>query len=330
VNPNARPTLGDDPYRIGRAVAVSSTTNPEVEIIGGGSNAYNPGDFMHYLYREYTGDFDVVVAVNRFDRRGIAGGYGNGGIHVRAGLYRTDNNEIADKTKVPSYVNITYYEGSDADRAAIELNRPEAGANYGNNTPNGNNTEVGGRLGFFTGLGAINAAGELSPNYSPTQAKWLRVKRVGQSFSSLLSYDGVNWFEQDQGNKPMPNLPATVLVGFGHHNDTGYGVPPEGNTYAGNGTKTQNESNYGVVRISALGNFATINEPGPGPAVSLEIRKTAQGVVISWTGSGYTLLSAPSVAGPYTASTLPVVSVGDRNTVTINANAAQSFYQLRR
>jgi hypothetical protein len=311
-------------------VAISSTTNPEVEIIGGGSNGDNPGDFVHYLYRPYTGDFDVVVAVNRFDRRGVAGGYGNGGIHVRAGLYRTDNTDIAENTKVPAYVNITYYEGSDPNRAAIELNRPEAGAGYGNNNPNDNNTEVGGLLGFFTGLGAINAAGDLSPQYSPTQAKWLRVKRVGQAFTSYFSYDGTNWFEQDQANREMPNLPATVLVGFAHQNDTGYGVPPEGSTYPGNGTRTQNESNYGIVRISALGDLATINDPGPGTPVSLDIRSTAQGVVISWTGSGLTLLSSATVNGTYSPAGLPVTTVGDRNSVTINATAAQLFYQLRR
>jgi hypothetical protein len=57
-----------------------------------------------------------------------------------------------------------------------------------------------------------------------------------------------------------------VLVGFGHHNDTGAGVPPEGNTYAGNATPHQNESNYGVLRISHLGDLATafdVFEPAP-------------------------------------------------------------------
>lgn len=112
-DPANRPTPGDDPYPVGQAVAVSSDPNPEIEIVGGGSNAYNIGDYMHYLYKSYTGDFDVAVAIDRFDRRGIAGGYANAGLHIRSGLYRTDNTEIGETTKVPSYVNITYYEGSD-------------------------------------------------------------------------------------------------------------------------------------------------------------------------------------------------------------------------
>lgn len=64
-NPNSRPTVGDDPYRVGQAVALSSDENTEVEIIGGGSNAWNSGDFLHYLYKSgpLTGDFDVAVAV---------------------------------------------------------------------------------------------------------------------------------------------------------------------------------------------------------------------------------------------------------------------------
>ncbi|MBX3748182.1 MAG: immunoglobulin domain-containing protein [Verrucomicrobiae bacterium] len=327
----ARPTPGDDPYVVGRAVAISSTTNPEVEIIGGGSNAYNIGDYMHYLYREYTGDFDVVVAVNRFNRRGIAGGYGNGGLHIRAGLYRTDNDEIGENTKVPSYVNITYYEGSDPNRAAIELNRPAPGDGYGNNNPNDNNTEIDGLLGFFTGLGAINAAGELSPQYSPTQAKWLRVQRVGQAFTSYLSYNGTTWLEQDAPNRIMENLPATVLVGFGHQNDTGYGVPPEDNTYGGNGTPHQNESNYGVLRISRLGDFVTIDDEGPGQPVMLEIARAAGGALtISWTGSGVTLESATAVTGPFSPAGLPVTTIGDRHTVTVTPSAAAAYYRARR
>jgi len=333
-NPAARPTAGDDPYVTGQAVAISSgAAGPEVEIIGGGSNAYNPGDFMHYLYRQYpAGDFDVAVSVERFDKRGIAGGYANGGLHVRSALYLADPSTItegqaaADNTKVPAYVNIVYYEASDPNRAAIELNRPTAGDGYGNNTPNVNTEEIDGLTGWYPELRAINAAGDLSPTSSPTQSHWLRVKRVGNAFTSFFSYDGVTWKEQDQGNRVMANLDGPVVVGFGHHNDTGFGVPPEANTYAGNGTTTQNESNYGVVRLGYLGNF-----PLPAEAPVLSITESAGGTLtIEWAGTGYTLQAAPQPTGPWAAAGLPVTTVGENNSVTVNPTAGAQFYRLVR
>jgi regulation of enolase protein 1 (concanavalin A-like superfamily) len=320
-DPANRPTPGDDPYPVGQAVAVSSEPNPEVEIVGGGSNAYNIGDYMHYLYKPYTGDFDVAVAIDRFDRRGIAGGYANAGLHIRAGLYRTDNTEIGETTKVPAYVNVAYYEGSDPNRAAIELNRPAAGDNYGNSDPYANTTEVGGLLGYFTGLRAINAGGDLDPMSSPTQAKWLRVKRVGQTFTSYFSYDGLTWQEQNGSVREMANLPATVLVGVGNQNDSGYGIPPN-NTYAGNGTvnaeglPTQNESNYGVVRIRGLGNY-----PPPAGAPTLSIGRSGATTTVTFEG---TLQSSTSVTGPF-------ADVGGATSpYTLPAGAAAQFYRARR
>ncbi|MFM7815585.1 MAG: hypothetical protein ACKPGI_01315, partial [Verrucomicrobiota bacterium] len=65
-NPEVR-TAGDDPYRIGQAVAVASgSTETEIEIIGGGSNAWNPGDYIHYVSGiPLVGDFEVTVEVSR-------------------------------------------------------------------------------------------------------------------------------------------------------------------------------------------------------------------------------------------------------------------------
>ncbi|MFN0066173.1 MAG: Ig-like domain-containing protein [Limisphaerales bacterium] len=335
-NRTARPTAGDDPYVTGQAVAISSgASGPEVEIIGGGSNAYNPGDFMHYLYRQYpAGDFDVCVSVERFDKRGIAGGYANGGIHVRSALFLADPSTItegpaaADNTKVPAYVNIVYYEASDPNRAAIELNRPNPGDGYGNNTPNSNTEEIDGLTGWYPELRAINAAGVLSPTSSPDQSHWLRVKRVGNAFTSFFSYDGVTWKEQDQGNRVMSNLAGPVLIGFGHHNDTGFGAPPENNTYAGNGTTTQNESNYGIVRLGYLGSFPP---PSGGDAPTLSIVESAGGTLtIAWQGTGYTLQSTPTVNTGWGPSGLTVITDGSSNTATVTPGAGPLFYRLVR
>jgi hypothetical protein len=326
-DPDNRPTIGDDPYLPGQAVAVSSTPHPEVEIVGGGSNAYNPGDFVHYLHREYTGDFDVAVAVDRFDRRGIAGGYANAGLHIRAALYRNDTTDIAENTKVPSYVNTTYYEASDPNRAAIELNRPNAGDGYGNSGPVGNDVLIGGIQGFFSALRATDAAGAIAPLSDPAEAKWLRVKRVGQEFTSYVSYDGVNWLEQAGSTRTMENLPATVLVGFANQNDTGYGVPPNGSTYGGNGPLDenglpyQNESNYGVLRIHSLGSLSP-------QAASLTIGTNGPHVSLSWPGVGYTLEQSTNLS-TWTPSTVPVEGLSGINTATVLPGPTPLYFRLQ-
>lgn len=322
--PLARPTPGDDPYRIGQAVAISSDPNPEIEIVGGGSNVWNLGDYVHYLYREYTGDFDVAVAVERFDKRGFAGGNGNGGIHVRSALYRSDTTAIGDITEVPCYANVTYYEGSVPDLAAIQLHRNAPGSNYRLSGSVKNETEISGLLGFHHGLRAVNASGDIAPASSPSQAKWLRVTRVRQAFTSYLSYNGVDWLELPNSAVTMTNLPQKVLVGFAHHNDTGYGIPPEANLYAGNGTSFQNESNYGVLRIHSLGDY----QP---PKLRPKLRVTVNGTHcrLNWSGRGYFLFSATQPDGPFHPAAGVAISIdGDLHTVTLNPGSACAFYRL--
>jgi hypothetical protein len=323
-DPNARPTPGDDPYVQGQAVVVSSDPNPEIELIGGGSNLWNLGDYLHYLYREYTGDFDVAVAVERFDKRGFAGGYGNGGIHVRSALTRSDTAAVGENTEVPCYANITYHEAAAAKVAAIQLHRAAPGDDYRLSRGVKPDVEIGGLLGYYDGLRCLNASGDIELQCAPTQAKWLRVKRVGQTFSSLVSYNGREWLELPDSSVNMTNLPQKVLVGFAYHNDTGYGLPPEANTRAGNGTTSQNESNYGVVRISALGDY---HQPRTGPG--LQVQRYDNQFQLSWTGNGYVLLSAAQSQGPYLpAAGVPVSIDGEIHTVTLNPGSACAFYRL--
>ena len=323
-NPDARPTPGDDPYVPGQAVAVSSEPNPEIELIGGGSNLWDLGDYLHFLYREYTGDFDVAVAVERFDKRGFAGGYSNGGIHVRAELYRTDNAAVGQNTEVPCYANVTYYEASVPNVAALQLHRAAPGDDYQLSRAVKPDAEIGGLLGYYHGLRSFNAFGNIAPKSAPAQAKWLRVKRVGQTFTSFVSYDGRNWLELPDSSVNMANLPQKVLVGFAYHNDTGYGLPPEANTYPGNGTAFQNESNYGVVRIRALGDY---HQPKTGP--NLHVQRSENKFQLSWTGKGYVLLSAAHSEGPFLpAAGVPVSIDGDFHTVTLNPGSACAFYRL--
>ena len=105
-------------------------------------------------------------------------------------------------------------------------------------------------------------------------------------------------------------------------------MPPL-NTYAGNGTvdtegnNTQNESNYGVIRLGYLGDY-----PPPAAAPELDIARSATGAAISWTGTGFVLQQAASVTGPWQNSTLPVDTTGGINTVNAESTGAQQFFRL--
>ena len=121
ASPNVTP--GDDPGTKGVAVMINSDENPEVEIIGGGSNAWNPGDFVHYIYRSapLSGNFDVTIAVSRYDRPGQTAGWANSGLMLRASPYLAGEEYTAAGTQVPMVANTTYLEASAPGRGAIPL-----------------------------------------------------------------------------------------------------------------------------------------------------------------------------------------------------------------
>ncbi|MFM7816262.1 MAG: hypothetical protein ACKPGI_04750, partial [Verrucomicrobiota bacterium] len=160
-NPAVR-TAGDDPYRIGQAVAVSSgATETEFEIIGGGSNAWNPGDYIHYVSGPtLTGDFEVTVEVSRNDRPANTAAWANSGLMLRESDYVAGSEYTQDGTKVAMVANTTYIEGSAPNRAGIPLWREEPGAGYGNGNPGfAWTTPIAGIKGYYLDQRAIDAAG---------------------------------------------------------------------------------------------------------------------------------------------------------------------------
>lgn len=298
------PTPGDDPYRVGQAVAVSSDDAAEVEIIGGGSNAWNPGDYIHWLHftTPINGDFDVAAKLSRYDRPNNTAGWGNSGLMLRAAPYLAGQEYTEEGTKVPMVANTTYMENSAPGRAAIPLFRTDPGAGYGNGNPVAWTTVVGGVKGYFGDLRATDASGTLDPQSSAFSARWLRIKRVGTVYSFLWSYDGINW-ATDEGSNDLPTLNEPLLLGFSTMTDTGGGNPPFSG-YAGNGHtisptdplnpavilgNVQNESNYTVQKVRLYPNAASIGA----------ISATKVGGNISITYSG-TLVSSTSLNGPWT------------------------------
>jgi len=294
-NPAVR-TAGDDPYRIGQAVAVSSgATETEIEIIGGGSNAWNPGDYIHYVSGPtLTGDFEVTVEVSRNDRPANTAAWANSGLMLRESEYVAGSEYTQDGTKVAMVANTTYIEGSAPNRAGIPLWREEPGAGYGNGNPGfAWTTPIGGIKGYYLGERAIDAAGTPDPESSPLSSRWLRIKRAGNDFTFSVSYDGVEWALLD-GPKTLP-LSEKLIFGFSTMSDTGSGAPPN-NGYGGNGflgtdlEGQQNPSNYSTQRIRIGTNVAPRGGGGK-PTIGIK------GSTVTFTGK---LQEATSLSGTFT------------------------------
>ena len=316
----ARPTPGDDPARVGQAVAVSSgETETEVEIVGGGSNSWNAGDFVHYLSHGtlLNGNFDVMVEVSRNDRPANTAGWANSGLMLREALYLPDGLAgTVDATKVPHVANTTYLENSAPGRAAIPLWREAAGGGYGNGNAGFSwlNNPVDGIRGYYLGMNAMNASGMKDPQSSDLSSRWLRIQRVGNTFSFYASYNGEVWdkYADDQ----VLDLDTRLLFGFSTMSDTGSAAPP-GNAYGGNGMVgtdyegNQNMSNYSVQTIR-IGTKVAPRTAVTVPTISI------QGGVITFTG---TLMSAETLGGTYT----PVA--GATSPYTVPATTTQRFYK---
>lgn len=309
-NPNARPTVGDDPYRPGQTVATSSDDAPEVEIIGGGSNAWNGGDYLHYVYNPnaLTGDFDVAFKVSKFERPDTSGqgGYSWGGVELRQALYNAGEEYTVDGTKVPMIANTTYYNyAGGPGRSAIPLWRNDAGGGYGNGNAgfNWNTSLIGGIKGYFTGINATDSVGTADPESSPLSARWLRIKRAGTDYTFYASYNGLTWDVVDTKTTADITVTGPLLLGYATMTDAGAGTPPV-SAYGGNGHtidpldplnplnaggNVMNESNYGVQRVRLYPNTAAIG--------AISAAKAGNQVSISYAG---TLVTSTSLNGPWT------------------------------
>ena len=314
-NPGARPTVGDDPYRVGQAVATSSDDAPEVEIIGGGSNAWGNGDFIHYVYNPtpISGDFDVACKVSHYEHPNTAGqgGYSWGGVELRQALYNAGGDNTADGTKVPMIANTTYYNyAGGPGRAAIPLWRNDVGGGYGNgNAGYGWGTVISDLKGYFPGINGTNSVGTPDPQSSPTQARWLRIKRAGADYTFYASYNGLEWAVVDTKTTTDITVSGSLLIGYATMVDAGTGTPPY-SAYGGNGHtinpadplgptlaggNVMNESNYGVERVRLYAGTAAIGQ----------VHAIRSGSQITLTFSG-TLVQSTSLNGPWTV--LPMQS----------------------
>jgi hypothetical protein len=333
-NPGSRPTPGDDPYRVGETVPISSGADPEMDVVGGGSNGWNPGDFVHFphLKEPVAGDFDVTIKVSSYDSTANAGCCSHGGIMARAAIYLEGLENTAEGTRVPFISNETYHQNS--GNAAILLDRKSNGGNYDAPAAAPWATPINGIKGYFTGMNGINSVGTPDPDSSATSARYLRLRREGNSFFLAVSFDGTQWNEfatQDTDGWPTGPLPAAVYLGFSVMTDSGAGTPPN-SAYDHNGhtidpadplnpantpsnALVMNESNYVAQRIQFIRNDVVVE-------TRLSIAQAGGNTVLSWTGSGV-LQSAPSVLGPWT----DVDNQGNPQNLTLAGSS--TYYRIR-
>ena len=258
------PTPGDDPYRVGKSVMVSSDENPEVEVVGGGSNQWNPGDYVHYIYRTtpLSGNFDVTIAVSRFDRSVRQGGYSNAGLMLRVSPYLPGLENTVAGSKVPMVANTTYIEASGPGRGAIPLWRTDNGGGYGNGNAGFSwATVIGGVKGYFNDLRATDSSGAIDPVSAPDTARYLRIKRVGTQYTFYASWNRIDW-ALVQSAVDLPQLPDQLLLGFSVMTDSGAFDPPLG-AYSDNGHMLDLNDPLNCLVPSAINTFATgDNNPG--------------------------------------------------------------------
>ncbi|MCD8535545.1 MAG: hypothetical protein LR011_12490 [Verrucomicrobia bacterium] len=173
--PENRPQDGDDPAIIGQTVAVSSGDHLTLEIVGGGSNIWNPGDFGHFVHKEQTGDFDIQVKVERFSNSYKTSTFGHSGLWIRNSLYNEDQENTPEGTAVVNYGNLTYGEGN-VERTALAIWRDEAGGGYGNGDVIGTSTaDDNGVTGRWGHLRVANAKGDFVEGSSSSASRWLRL-----------------------------------------------------------------------------------------------------------------------------------------------------------
>ncbi len=320
VYPPPRKQAGDDPYVVGQAVAVSSgATETEIEIVGGGSNAWSPGDYIHYLNNgtQLDGDFDVMAEVSRNDRPANTAGWGNSGLMMRESAYVKDLEYTQEGTKAAMVALTTYMEGDAPGRSAIPLWRDTTGGGYGNGGPVGWGTVIGGVKGYYPGLAATDASGKQDPDSSPLSGRWLRIARSGNVFTFSNSHDGKTW--NPMGNATLA-LPSKLLFGFSSMNDTGGNAPPN-NAYGGNGHDlpddtlfgNQNESNYAVQRVRIGTNVAPPSNVKPSVSI---VRNGDGSLTITFVGS---LQASDTLTG--------FAPVAGASPLTIPASAAAKFYR---
>ena len=144
---------------------VSFGTEPgEVEVEAGGLRTWDNTDSFNFVYKEYSGDFDVKVRVNSVTQNGTPGGDPKAALMARADLTPGSPNVSLNVVATRGYIEYLY--------------RPSA---------NGGTTEF-----------------NPSTSPGLTFPQWIRLRRSGNKFISYRSTDNRNWSKISEGEVALP------------------------------------------------------------------------------------------------------------------------------
>lgn len=144
---------------------VTFGTEPgEVEVVAGGLRTWDNSDSFNFVYKEYTGDFDVKVRVNSVTQNGTPGGDPKAALMARADLSPGSQNVSLNVVATRGYVEY--------------LRRENANGGTGEFDPS------------------------TSPGL--TFPQWIRLRRSGDKFISYRSTDGMNWSKISEGALTFP------------------------------------------------------------------------------------------------------------------------------
>ncbi len=153
-----------------------STGAGSIEVLAGGLRTWDNSDSFNFTHAQRTGDFDVRVRVDSVQQLGTPGGDPKAALMARANNTPGSPNVSLNVVSTRGYIEYLY--------------RP---------------TQDGGTT-------------EFNPSTSPglTYPQWIRLQRVGDTFTSFRSTNGVDWAQISSGDVVMP---ATILVGLNTNPD---------------------------------------------------------------------------------------------------------------
>jgi len=196
-----------NPIEPGLTSAVGAS---DFDVRASGTDIWDNTDGFHFVYEEKTGDFDVVVRVQRLDPTSP---------WAKAGLMAREN-------LTPGSRNLNVV----VDPAAVETVAGGLGANLyeANNRP-------------LADLYSTNNWADVVPRANagvPYPNAWMRLKRAGNEFRGYRSYDGSNWIQIAQmsviDSATNTAYPSKVYVGMAttsHNNTAGNSTVAEYRSY---------------------------------------------------------------------------------------------------
>ncbi len=280
--------VGANELALGNGVIAISDNS--FDVYSDGATEWGAYDEATLVYEEITGDFDKKVRVEFQE---------SSSQWARAGLIVRDVTNFGVNRETQTGTATEYpYDGKAGRYQKVHVNPVMTVMDTaGNNSWEGNRRTI-------TGASTSSAGNGGTPLYPNA---WCRLQRVGQTFTIYRSDDGVNWTQlgattwPDSADLAGTLMPDKVYVGIDYSPELG------------------NISDTALHRAF----YAKFREYGDtfSAKPTLSAVRSGSNLVITYTG---TLLSAPSLTGPWTAVT------GAASPYTATASSGQMFYRSSR